>query len=303
MSGPPIVLDRLTKRYSHDVLAVDGVDLTVEEGQVMGLLGPNGAGKTTIMRMLFGLIRPTAGQTRVFGEIVRPGVPVLARVGALVDSPGFVPHLSGISNLELFWRAGGAPLSEAHLDEALELADLGEALHRKYSTYSHGMRQRLGLAQALLGRPDLLILDEPTSGLDPHQMREIRELVRDVSARGTTVLLSSHLLSEVEQVCDRAAVMNRGKLVTVGTVAELVGATTVVYLEVDDRSRAGSLLDRLTGVSHVEREGAGLAVELDGMKRTDLVSTLVNEGIGVETLTARNRLEDAFIGLLEGASA
>ncbi|MGH9205776.1 MAG: AAA family ATPase, partial [Acidimicrobiales bacterium] len=189
------------------------------------------------------------------------------------------------------------------LDEALEVADLGDAIKRKYNTYSHGMRQRLGIAQALLGRPDLLVLDEPTSGLDPHQMREIREMVRTVSARGTTVLLSSHLLSEVEQVCDRAAVMNKGRLVTVGTVDQLVGATTIVYLEVDDAESAVNLLSRTRGVERVELQGGGITVHLDGLARKDLVAALVHQGIGVETLTARNRLEDAFIDLLEEAPA
>jgi ABC-2 type transport system ATP-binding protein len=301
--APPVSLEGLTKRYGKEVLAVDHLDLVVDQGDVLGLLGPNGAGKTTCMRMLLGLIHPSQGQARLFGDPVQPGCAALRRVGALVDSPGFVPHLSGLANLELFWRAGGRPLSEAHLEEALDIADLGEALRRKYKTYSHGMRQRLGLAQALLGQPDLLVLDEPTSGLDPQQMREIREVVRRVARRGATVLLSSHLLSEVEQVCDKAAVMNRGRLVSVGTVAELTGSVSVVYLEVDDNSRALSVLRSLPGVSRVELEGAGLSVELDGAERSALARALVQAGIGVETITARHRLEDAFIGLLEESQA
>jgi ABC-2 type transport system ATP-binding protein len=279
------------------------VDLVIGAGQVYGLLGPNGAGKTTIMRMLLGLVHPTAGEARVFGEPIRPGAPVLRRVGALVDSPGFVPHLSGLANLEMFWEAGGQDLPEAHLDEALAIADLGDAIRRRYRTYSHGMRQRLGVAQALLGQPDLLVLDEPTSGLDPQQMREIRELVGRAAAQGTTVLLSSHLLSEVEQVCDHVAVMNKGTVVQAGSVSELTGAVTTAYLEVDDRPTARDVLCRLPGVRRVTDDGGGLSVELDGATRQTVVAALVRAGVGVETVTSRRRLEDAFIALLEETPA
>src|SRR5205807_1078927 len=163
--------------------------------------GPNGAGKTTTLRMLVGLVHPNAGEARLFGARVKPGVQTLRRVGVLVEEPAFVPYLSGMKNLELFWRAGSQKMSEADLDGSLEVADLGDAINRKVKTYSHGMKQRLGIAQALLGKPDLLILDEPTTGLDPQQMREMRDLVRSIAQRGATVLLSSHLLGEVEQVC------------------------------------------------------------------------------------------------------
>jgi len=298
-STAPIVIENLTKRYAGDVLAVNDLSFTVEPGSVFGLLGPNGAGKTTTMRMLVGLIRPTSGRIHVFDSVVRPGAAVLRRVGVLVESPGFVPHLSGRKNLELFWRAGGAPLVEAHMDHALAIADLGPAIDRKFKTYSHGMRQRLGLAQALLGRPDLLVLDEPTTGLDPQQMREIRNVIRELAKNGTTVLLSSHLLSEVEQVCDQVAVMNRGSLVAQGAVNDLVGATTTVYLEVDDVGAAQSVLAMTRGVRTISPEGRGLALELDGIARTELVNVLVRNGVGVETITARHALEDAFIGLLE----
>jgi ABC-2 type transport system ATP-binding protein len=295
----PIAIDGLTKRYDSDVLAVDDLNLSVESGSVFGLLGPNGAGKTTTMRMLVGLIHPTSGQVRIFGDVAKPGAPVLRRVGVLVEGPGFVPHLSGRQNLELFWRAGRASMADAHLDDALDIADLGDAANRKYKTYSHGMRQRLGLAQALLGSPDLLVLDEPTDGLDPQQMRQTRVVLRRVAEAGTTVLVSSHLLSEVEQVCDHVAVMNKGRLVTTGAVSDLLSATTAVYLEVDDVPAARRVLDAIDRVGQVAPEGSGLSVELDGIERREVVAALVRAGVGVETITARHHLEDAFIGLLE----
>jgi ABC-2 type transport system ATP-binding protein len=185
------------------------------------------------------------------------------------------------------------------LDQALDTADLGEAIDRKYKTYSHGMRQRLGIAQALLGSPDLLVIDEPTDGLDPQQMRHTRDVLRRVAASGTTVLVSSHLLGEVEQICDHVAVMNKGRLVTVGSVSDLLGATTSVYLEVDDLHGARRVLEAVGGVHKVSTEGRGLSLELDGIERKRVVATLVEAGVGVETITTRHQLEDAFIDLLE----
>jgi len=302
MPAPPIQIEGLSKRFSKDVLAVDRLDLTVEEGQVFGLLGPNGAGKTTTLRMLVGLVRPTAGGSRLFGDVVKPGARALRRVGTLVESPGFVPHLSGLKNLELFWRAGGQHLDEADLGGALEVADLGRAISRKVKTYSHGMKQRLGIAQALLGKPDLLILDEPTTGLDPQQMREMRLLVHSIANRGATVLLSSHLLGEVEQVCSHAAVVNRGHVVATGTVAELVGRATTIYIEVDDVERARAVLSKIPGVRAVNEEGTGLSIDLEEIDRKEIVAKLVRGGVGVETVMSRHRLEDAFLSMLEEGS-
>ena len=302
MPAPPIQIEGLSKRFSKDVLAVDRLDLTVEEGQVFGLLGPNGAGKTTTLRMLVGLVRPTAGGSRLFGDVVKPGARALRRVGTLVESPGFVPHLSGLKNLELFWRAGGQHLDEADLGGALEVADLGRAISRKVKTYSHGMKQRLGIAQALLGKPDLLILDEPTTGLDPQQMREMRLLVHSIANRGATVLLSSHLLGEVEQVCSHAAVVNRGHVVATGTVAELVGRATTIYIEVDDVARARTVLSKIPGVRAVNEEGTGLSIDLEEIDCKEIVAKLVRGGVGVETVMSRHRLEDAFLSMLEEGS-
>lgn len=215
----------LSKKYSGgDGYSVRDVTFRVERGQVLGLLGPNGAGKTTTLRMLMGLITPDEGGIRVFGHEIRPGAPVLSRVGAFVEGAGFLPHLSGRANLDLYWRATGRPADQAHLEEALAIADLGSALERPVRTYSQGMRQRLAIAQAMLGLPDVLVLDEPTNGLDPSQIREMRDAIVRYGATGRTVIVSSHLLAEVEQTCTHVVVLRRGELIAAGTVDEIVQA-------------------------------------------------------------------------------
>jgi ABC-2 type transport system ATP-binding protein len=298
MSTAPVAAVRgLVKRYGS-VRAVDGIDFAVGPGEVCGLLGPNGAGKTTALRMMVGLIRPSAGEATLFGRTVHPGLPDLARVGTMIEQAAFVPHLSGAANLRLWWEAGGAPWSDADADGALAVAGLGDAIKRRVKTYSQGMRQRLGLARALLNRPELLVLDEPTNGLDPQEMRAVRELLRRVSEQGATVLLSSHILSEVEQVCTTAVVMDRGKLVATGTVAELTASGSSAYLEVDDAARARQVLAGMQGVGQVTDEHPGLNVELAGVRRSDIVAELVQAGVRVETVSARHALEDAFVGLV-----
>ena len=280
------------------MLAVDGLDFSVGQGDVCGLLGPNGAGKTTSLRVLVGLVFADAGEARLLGQRVTPGATDLNRVGIMIEESAFVPYLSGEKNLRLWWEAGGARWADADVETALSVAGLGDAIGRKVKTYSQGMKQRLGIARALLSRPDVLVLDEPTSGLDPGEMREVRQLLRRVSEQGATVLLSSHLLSEVEQVCTHAVVMDKGKLVAAGPVQELIGASGSVYLEVSNARRAMSTLKKLKGVRRVVPEPPGLAVELEGIKRSDLVAALVHAGIGVETVTARHQLEDAFLGMV-----
>jgi len=289
----------LTKRFNASVLAVDALSFTVDAGQVCGMLGPNGAGKTTTLRMLVGLVHPTSGSARLLGDPVRPGVAALAHVGTLIEGAAFVPHLHGLTNLRLWWESGGARWEDANAKEALGVAGLGDAVHRKVKTYSHGMKQRLGIARALLGKPKALILDEPTTGLDPQEIREVRRLVGRLADLGVTVLLSSHQLSEVEQTCTHLVVMDRGRLVAAGRTADLMGAADAsVYFEVDDRDAAARLLASFPGVAKVHREVRGLTVDLDTAKRADLVAALVGAGIGVETVTARRRLEDAFLGLV-----
>jgi ABC-2 type transport system ATP-binding protein len=262
----PLQITDLSKRYakSADRYAVRDLSFRVEKGQVLGLLGPNGAGKTTTLRMLMGLIKPDAGEIRVFGHAIRPGAPVLSRVGAFVEGAGFLPHLSGRENLELYWQATGRPPQDAHLAEALEIAGLGDALARAVRTYSQGMRQRLAIAQAMLGLPDLLILDEPTNGLDPPQIREMREVMIRYAEAGRTVIVSSHLLAEVEQSCTHLVVMDRGRLVQAGPVAEIVGSgdTLLVGLAADIPDPLVEKIAALPDVDSVVRAEGGLLLRL-----------------------------------------
>jgi ABC-2 type transport system ATP-binding protein len=302
MTESIVAVEGLWKHFG-DVSAVEDLSFTVERGQVYGLLGPNGAGKSTTLRVLMGLERPSRGTTSLFGTTVAPGCPELTRVGAMVEQAAFIPHLSGMRNLRLWWEASGARMRDADLDGALAIADLGDAIHRTVKTYSQGMKQRLGFARLLLARPELLVLDEPTNGLDPGEIREIRELIGRLSTHGATVLLSSHHLSEVEQVCSHVLVMNQGRLIANGTVSEFVGTAGSVYVEVDDRQRAQAVLANLAIVTSVHVQGDGLVVELREGRRSDLASTLVAAGLQLETLMATQGLEDAFLDLLAAPQA
>jgi ABC-2 type transport system ATP-binding protein len=241
LSQVPVAVENLVKEYGDGYRAVDGVTFRVERGQVVGLLGPNGAGKTTTLRVLMGLIRPTSGTVRVFGELIEAGAPVLSRIGSFIEGPGLLPHLSGRENLRLFWAATGRPDRDAEFDTALEISGLGESVDRKVKTFSQGMRQRLAIAQAMLGLPELLVLDEPTNGLDPLQIAEMREVLRRYAATGRTVVISSHLLAEVEQTCSHVVVMHNGRLVAVGSVADIAGAGGL-QLMVQDPQRAQEIL-------------------------------------------------------------
>ena len=294
----PLVVRNLRKAYADGFVAVEEVSFTVERGQVVGLLGPNGAGKTTTLRVLMGLTMPTAGEALVFGNPLVPGAPILSRVGALVEGPGFLPHLTGLDNLRAYWRATGRPWADARLDEALDIAGLGDSIHRRTKNYSHGMLQRLAIAQAMLGMPELLVLDEPTDGLDPPQIAEMRRVLRRYATGGRAVLVSSHLLAEVEQTCTHAVVVNKGLIVASGPVDEIVGESPSVQIEVTDVAEAERVLSGL-GVRSVTPDGAaGLIVDVNGTPRADVVASLVRAGVGVDRVVPRRRLEDAFLALV-----
>jgi ABC-2 type transport system ATP-binding protein len=297
----PLVVRGLRKEYADGFVAVSKVDFAVERNTVVGLLGPNGAGKTTTLRVLMGLTYPTAGDILVFGHQLKPGAPVLSRVGALVEGPGFLPHLSGYANLRLYWKATGRPDAEARFDEALDIAGLGDAVYRKVKTYSHGMKQRLAIAQAMLGLPELLVLDEPTDGLDPPQIAEMRKVLRRYATGGRAVLVSSHLLAEVEQTCTDVVVMHKGQIVASGPVDNIVGDSPTVQVDVSDVELAGEVLEQLGVVRSVTPSGgSGLVVDLDGTPRAEIVAALVKAGIGVDRVVPRRRLEDAFLALVGG---
>ena len=296
----PLMVRGLRKEYADGFVAVENVDFTVRRGQVVGLLGPNGAGKTTALRVLLGMTRATRGEILIFGHHLRPGAEVLTRLGALVEGPGFLPHVSGLENLRLFWRSTGRPDAEARLDEALEIAGLGDSIHRKVRKYSHGMKQRLAIAQAMLGLPELLVLDEPTDGLDPPQIAEMRKVLRAYATDGRAVLVSSHLLAEVEQTCTHVVVMHKGVVVADGQVDDIVGDSPVARFDVSDVDAATSVLAGLAGVRSVAADGAGLVVDLDGTARTEAVAALVRAGVGVDRVVPRRRLEDAFLNLVGG---
>ncbi|MFJ9077382.1 alpha/beta fold hydrolase [Streptomyces sp. NPDC102278] len=302
----PLEITGLTKRYAkaRDRYAVRDLSFRVEKGQVLGLLGPNGAGKTTTLRMLMGLISPDAGEIRVFGHAVRAGSPVLSRVGAFVEGAGFLPHLTGRANLELYWRATGRPAADSHMAQALEIAGLGDALERAVRTYSQGMRQRLAIAQAMLGMPDLLILDEPTNGLDPPQIREMRDVMIRYAAAGRTVIVSSHLLSEVEQSCTHLVVMDRGRLVQAGEVAEITGGgdTLLVTLAGSVDELLVEKVAALEGVGSVVTAEDGLLVRLEGATAAELIAELVRLEVPVSAVGPHRRLEDAFLTLIGGSA-
>jgi ABC-2 type transport system ATP-binding protein len=297
----PLEISGLVKRYRDGQLAVDGLSLRVERGQILGLLGPNGAGKTTTLRALMGLLHPDAGTITIFGQRVHPGSPALSRIGSFVEGPGFLPHLSGRVNLELYWRATGRrPADGPHLDEVLALAGLGTAIDRPVRSYSRGMCQRLAIAQAMLGLPDLLVLDEPMNGLDPPQIREMREALLRYAAEGRAVILSSHLLAEVEQTCSHVVVMNQGRLVAAGPVADIIGDGAGLLVGTTEADRAASVLRGLAGIDSVRPHADGVQVQPNGVPVSAVVAALVAAGIPVDRVGPSRRLEDAFLALIDG---
>jgi ABC-2 type transport system ATP-binding protein len=289
----------LTKRYGKR-LAVDGLDLEVGRGQIFGFLGPNGAGKSTTIRLLLGLLQPNGGEAWVLGaRVPSERLRTAGRVGALAESPAFYDHLSGRKNLELLARlSGGCPRSR--VDEVLELVGLTDRQRDRVAAYSHGMRQRLGIAQALLPKPELVILDEPATGLDPQGLAEVRELMRHLrDEEGMTIFLSSHLLHEVELICTDVGVVAQGRLIRRGTVEELLRRPeSHVEVTVDDAARAAQVAAPLPFVVGAEVVDGQLHVNLTG-DPADLNAALVTAGLRVSALTpARSTLEEIYLTLM-----
>ncbi|MCE2404820.1 MAG: ABC transporter ATP-binding protein [Dehalococcoidia bacterium] len=290
----------LTKEYGP-IRAVDDLSLQVPQGGVFGLLGPNGSGKTTTMGMLLGLVRATAGAIRLFGDPVEGVHPhALRRIGAIVEEPSFYPYLSGRNNLRYFQGIGGNG-SRDEVDRLLETVGLAERAGSKFHTYSMGMKQRLGIAYALLGDPEVLFLDEPTNGLDPAGMAEIRDLIRELSGSGRTVLLSSHLLHEVEQVCDSVAILSRGRLIAQGNVQELLKGQGTVRLSTTDDAQAVGVLSALDWVVDVTMDQGGLVVTAPPERSPELTAALAHAGIYVgQMATVQVSLEEYFLEVTGG---
>jgi ABC-type multidrug transport system ATPase subunit len=299
MDDMVIETHELTKRYGDRVVAVDRLALRVRRGEVYGFLGPNGAGKTTTLRMLLGLVRPTSGDASVLGA--PPGSPPgLARIGAMVEGPGLYPYLSGRDNLRVL--AGHAGVPRGRVEAVLGEVGLRDRAGDRAGTYSMGMRQRLGVAAALLKDPELLVLDEPTNGLDPAGMAEMRAFVAGLAQRGVTVLLSSHLMGEVEQVCDRVGVIRSGVLVAEGTVAQLRGQARL-RVRAEPPEQALEVLQALPGAGEVTRVGDELEVATGAAEASEINRALVHAGIAVSELHARRAsLEDVFLELTTGGA-
>lgn len=291
----------LTKRFGRQVV-VDNVDLEVASGSVYGFLGPNGSGKTTTIRMLLGLIFPTAGTHTMLGQdFVSSAASVLPRIGSLVEGPAFHPYLSGRANLvrlDAADRTVQARTSKARIEEALHRVGLTNAAGKRYRNYSLGMRQRLGIAAALLKPRDLLILDEPTNGLDPQGTREVRNLIAQLGRDGVTVFVSSHLLSEVEQVCSHVGVMTAGKLIWQGALADLAAQQRMrVRVVTSDVELTADTLTTL-GLDEVTVGVDGVSAVLGDAREQDVVAALVAAGVGVRGFVAdRPNLEEVFVGL------
>jgi ABC-type multidrug transport system ATPase subunit len=302
MSNDGLVIEtsELTKRYGERIVAVDRLAMQVQRGEVYGFLGPNGAGKTTTLRMLLGLVRPTSGSALVLGA--QPGSPAsLARLGALIEGPTFYPFLSGRDNLRVLARYAGTP--ESRIEVVLHEVDLAARASDRFGTYSLGMKQRLGIAGALLKDPELLILDEPTNGMDPAGMAEMRRFIRGLGRGRRTVLLSSHLMAEVEQICDRVGVISRGRLVGEGTVDELRGRESL-WIRAEPLDDAERVLGSIRGIEQVARSDGGLRIAADPAAAPEINRALVDAGIAVGELRhERASLEKVFLELTESEAA
>jgi len=302
--GQPVAARGLVKRYG-DVVAVAGVDLTVEPGDVFGYLGPNGAGKTTSLRMMLGLIRPTAGSAKLFGrDPLVDGVKALEGVAGFVEGPRFYPYLSGRKNLRLL-ADYDEPSSSSRIEEVLETVELRDRAKDRVGGYSHGMRQRLGIAAALLREPRLLLLDEPATGLDPAGMRDMRDLIRRLAGDGITIMLSSHLLYEVEELCNRVAIIRKGSIVYEGELGDLLATATTSYrLKTRDPERARTICLNQPGLGNVTLGGEEISFSADEDAVALLSLALGHARVAITQLVADTQsLEELFLGMTGGDSS
>jgi len=303
-AGPaPLEVRGLVKRYG-ELTAVGGVDLTVRSGDVYGYLGPNGAGKTTSLRMMLGLIRPTAGTVRLFGRDPMESVHALEGVAGFVEAPTFYPYLSARRNLEMLAAYDGDGAGD-RIDGALDTVELSGRQRDRVGGFSHGMRQRLGIAAALLRDPKLLLLDEPATGLDPAGMRDMRLLIHRLAGQGMTVLLSSHLLNEVEDVCNRVAIVRAGKIVYEGEIAALKrGAGTRYWLQTTDDDRALRVCHAQPGIQDVTTDHGRITFTADDAAASALSQALVESGALIRAMAPQTvTLEDLFFSFTEGDGA
>ena len=300
MNDSVIQTQGLTKKYGS-IVAVDGLSMEVPRGRIFGLLGPNGSGKTTTLSILLGLTKQTSGNFSLFGGR-GSHIEALHRIGAIVETPAFYPYLSGRRNLAYFQGITGKG-NRTELDSLLDTVGLGTRANDKFHTYSLGMKQRLGLAYALLGDPEILILDEPTNGMDPAGMAEIRDLVRRLGTGGRTVLLSSHLLHEVEMMCDSVAILLKGKLIAQGDVSELVKSGEQVQLRTTDDAKAKEVLSMVDWVSEVEEEEGYLVASAPSNRSGELTAALSRAGVYVTEMMPRAKsLEQYFLEVTGGAN-
>ncbi len=301
--APPVKARGLVKRYK-DVLAVDHIDLNVRAGDVYGFLGPNGAGKTTTLRMALGLITPTEGTVELFGRNpLHDGARALDDVAGFVEAPRFYPYLSARKNLEMLAALDGDS-ARARIPEVLDIVELAPRAKHRVGGYSHGMRQRLGIAAALLRRPRLLMLDEPATGLDPAGMRDMRLLIRRLADEGITVLLSSHQLPEVQELCDRVAIVESGRVVYEGALADLRRQGGGGYrLRTTDDARALAILSERDGISHAQAGEHGLGFQADESDVGALSLALAQANVGILALSPElATLEDLFFRLTESGT-
>ncbi|MDH7516085.1 MAG: ABC transporter ATP-binding protein [Bacteroidota bacterium] len=305
MNDPDIVIrtENLTKRFGRRA-AVDRLNLEVLRGDVFGFLGPNGAGKSTTIRMILSLIRPSAGYVELFGHDIRSDRSVYARVGGLVEKPDFYSYLSARKNLEIVQALYGVE-DKRRIGEVLEIVGLADRASDRVKSFSHGMKQRLGIAQALLTSPELIILDEPTSGLDPQGMKEVRDLIRTLNRdQGKTIFLSSHLLYEIEMVATRMCILHRGEMVAQGEVNALLNKERLtVRIHAEPRGTAIGILRTLPGVGEVRDADDHISCTIPEERLAAVNAALVREGIAVSSFAPRRSLEDFFLSITERPDA